>query len=58
MIETVHRGKLMAQHMRRPVLRNTSANQAVQRPGGGPHHVLADVIVFRLLRRWDLLQSV
>ena len=52
MIETVHGGQLVAEHMGRPVLRHACANQAVQRLGGRPHNIGANVVVFRLFQRF------
>ena len=51
-IETMHRRQFVAKHMRCPVLRHASADQAVQRLGRGPHNVGAHVIIFRLLQRF------
>ena len=52
MVQTVHCRQLVAQHVGCPVLRHASPDQAVQRLRCGPHHVGANVIVFRLFQRF------
>ena len=43
-VNAVQRCQLVANHVRGPVLRHASANQAVERHGGGPHQVGAVVV--------------
>ncbi len=50
MVKTVQRGKFMAQHMGRPILRHAGADQAVQRQGCRPHQIAAHGVILRLLQ--------
>ena len=52
MIQPVHGGQFVAQHMGCPVLRYACANQAVQRLSRRPHNVGAHVVVFRIFQRF------
>ena len=47
----MHRRQLVADHVRRPVLRHAGADQAVERLRRAPHHVGADVVVLGLGQR-------